>query len=102
HLIAQCAELAATLLPACPGLRILATSREPLGVPGEALYRVAPLAVPPADTAPTALAGYEAVALFLARARAAARIDVFTPAATAVIARICRRLDGIPLAIELA
>jgi predicted ATPase/DNA-binding SARP family transcriptional activator len=102
HLITPCAELAAGLLSACPGLRILTTSRESLSVPGETIYRVASLAVPPPDATPSALADYEAVALFLARARAAARIDGFTPTAMAVIAQICRRLDGIPLAIELA
>jgi predicted ATPase/DNA-binding SARP family transcriptional activator len=102
HVLAPCAELAAGLLSACPGLRILATSREPLGVSGETIYRVASLAVPPPDASPSALADYEAVALFRARALAAARVDRFTPTATAVIARICRRLDGIPLAIELA
>ena len=102
HLLGACADLAAGLLGSCPGLRVLATSREPLGVPGEAVYLVPPLAVPPESSDPQALAGAPAVRLFLARARSA-RADAGAAAApVAVVARICRELDGLPLAIELA
>jgi predicted ATPase/DNA-binding SARP family transcriptional activator len=102
HLLGACAGLAAALLGSCPGLRVLATSREPLGVPGEAVYLVPPLAVPPESSDPQALARAAAVRLFLARARSA-RSDAGAAAApVAVVARICRELDGLPLAIELA
>jgi Bacterial transcriptional activator domain len=67
HLLGACADLAAALLGACPGLRVLATSREPLGVPGEAIYPVPPLAVPPEGSDAQALASAPAVRLFLAR-----------------------------------
>jgi predicted ATPase/DNA-binding SARP family transcriptional activator len=102
HLLGACADLAAAVLGSAPGLRVLATSREPLGVPGEAAYPVPPLAVPPELSDPQALAGAAAVRLFLARA-ASARADAGVQAApVAVVARICRELDGLPLAIELA
>jgi len=102
HLLGGCADLAAALLGSCPGLRVLATSREPLGVPGEAVYLVPPLAVPPEPSDPQALAGAAAVRLFLARA-VSARADAGVAAApVTVVARICRELDGLPLAIELA
>jgi predicted ATPase/DNA-binding SARP family transcriptional activator len=100
HLLGGCAELAVTLLGGAPGLRVLATSREPLGVPGEAVYRVPPLAVPPESSDAQVLAGAAAVRLFLARAAAARPGAGAAP--TAVVARICRELDGLPLAIELA
>ena len=101
HLLAACAELAAALLTGSPGLRVLATSREPLGVPGEALYEVPPLAVPPEPAGEAALAGSAAVQLFLERG-SAARADGQMAAPVAVVGRICRELDGLPLAIELA
>lgn len=95
HLIDEVAHVADKLLGACPSLRILATSREPLGITGEAVCSVEPLALPPADSQlPDALA-YPAVRLLLERAHPG-----FTP--TRAIVRICRALDGIPLAIELA
>jgi predicted ATPase/DNA-binding CsgD family transcriptional regulator len=104
HLIAACAELAYTVLRACPGIQILATSRQPLGVAGEVVWRVPSLSVPEperrADAA--ALLASEAVALFLDRARAAAPDLVVTPPNAVAIAQLCRRLDGIPLALELA
>ena len=71
HLLAACAELAAGLLTGSPGLRVLATSREPLGVPGEAVYDVPPLTVPPELAGEAALAGAAAVQLFLERGTAA-------------------------------
>src|SRR5262249_46782446 len=84
---AGCAALAADLLGGCPGLRVLATSREPLGVPGEAAFPVPPLAVPPEGSDPEVLASAPAVRLFLARS-ALARPGA-TAAPVAVGARIC-------------
>ena len=101
HLLGACAALAAALLGSSPGLRVLATSREPLGVPGEAVFAVSPLAVPPEGADAEALARAPAVRLFLARS-ALARAGSAGAAPVAVVARICRALDGLPLAIELA
>jgi predicted ATPase/DNA-binding SARP family transcriptional activator len=100
HVVAGVATLADRLLSSCPRLRILATSREPLGLTGEALCPVPGLAVPPADAAPTRMVGYAAVRLFLERAALAAP-DVAVDDLAAV-GHICRALDGMPLAIELA
>ncbi len=102
HLLGGCADLAAALLGSCPGLRVLATSREPLGIPGEAVYLVPPLPVPPETADAQALAGAPAVRLFLARAASARAGAGAQAASVAVMARICRELDGLPLAIELA
>ncbi|MEB3964524.1 hypothetical protein OKJ48_30475 [Streptomyces kunmingensis] len=104
HLIGECARLASRLLDAAPGLRILATSREPLGVPGEWRLEVEPLPVT-AEAAPSAkseTAGGDAVALFADRAASA--VDGFRlgGADRESAVAVCRRLDGIPLAIELA
>jgi non-specific serine/threonine protein kinase len=104
HLVGACAEMAEMLLRACPHLRILATSRETLEVPGEATYRVPSLAVPDLMHLPDLqqLAAYEAVALFLQRAQSrAANFTLYAENARAV-ASVCVRLDGMPLAIELA
>jgi predicted ATPase/DNA-binding CsgD family transcriptional regulator len=104
HLLDACARLTDTLLRACPQLTILATSREPLGVPGEVTWRVPPLAVPEAShsAAVEALAPVESVALFVERARAALPSFRLTAQNAGTVATICRRLDGIPLALELA
>ncbi len=102
HVLGACAGLAATLLRSSAGLRVLATSRESLGVPGEAAYPVAPLAVPPETSDAQALARAPAVRLFLARGSAARAGAGVQAAPVAVVARICRELDGLPLAIELA
>jgi predicted ATPase len=102
HLLGACAGLAVTLLGSCPGLRVLATSREPLGVPGEAVYPVPPLPVPAGSDGVQALAGAPAVRLFLARARSAGAGAGVAAAPVEVVARICRELDGLPLGIELA
>jgi len=104
HLAARCAELAERLLLACPRLRILATSREPLGVPGEVTWRVPSLPFPSAsaDAGPDELAGFEAVQLFTNRARRARPGFTLTAANAGAVAGICGRLDGIPLAVELA
>jgi predicted ATPase len=80
----------------------MATSREALGAPEEVVYRVPSLPVPPLDAPADALAGYEAAALFVERARARLPDFAVAPAHAPAIARICVRLDGIPLAIELA
>ena len=104
HLLDDCARLANSLLRACPGLRILATSREPLGVTGERLYPVRSLSLPTNKHIQAAhLADeYEAIGLFRERARAAdPAFEINTDNAAAVV-EICGRLDGIPLAIELA
>ncbi len=104
HLIGACADLAAALLGGCPYLRLLATSREALAVAGEHTYLVPSLAAPDPDHLPPLeqLPAYEAVALFLVRARAR-RPDLTVTAANAgAVAQICARLDGLPLAIELA
>src|SRR5262249_41800721 len=109
HLAAACAALADAVLRRCAGVRVLATSRQPLGLVGEVAWRVPSLEVPgspvlPAGTkdAVSYFLGYEAVRLFVARAPQAARIFRLTAPAAATVAQICRRLDGIPLAIELA
>ncbi|HSN21390.1 MAG TPA: adenylate/guanylate cyclase domain-containing protein, partial [Usitatibacter sp.] len=104
HLLAECALLAHRLLAASPNLRILASSREPLRVAGETTYAIPPLEVPPAGarTDARSLAGYAAARLFLERAGAARAGFVADEADAAAIADICRRLDGIPLALELA
>jgi predicted ATPase/DNA-binding NarL/FixJ family response regulator len=104
HLIGACAGLADSLLRSCPGLKILATSREALGVAGEVSWPVPPLSLPESDSPPTAeeLGRYEAVGLFVERARAAMPSFHLTEENAPALARLCRRLEGIPLAIELA
>jgi predicted ATPase/DNA-binding CsgD family transcriptional regulator len=108
HLIPACAVLADGLLVSCPGLRILATSREPLGIAGEALFAVPPLAVPGHGPVPgrgpggSELLGYESVALFVARSQTALPGFRLGQDNQAAVTGICRRLDGLPLAIELA
>jgi len=101
HVIGAAAELCAGLLAACDDVKILATSREPLAVAGEARYRLAPLALPdPGDLA--GAAGAEAVVLFADRARSADARFVLDDGTGPVVARLVARLDGMPLAIELA
>ncbi len=126
HLIEPCATLADALLRACPHLRILATSRQALGIAGETTFRVPSLSLSAALDAPTAstpgedgarepIAGMppapggielpaqsEAVRLFVERARAALPSFALTDRNVSAVAEICQRLDGIPLAIELA
>ncbi len=104
QLISACAELAQVLLSVCPHLRILATSREALRCPGEVVWRIPPLMTPDPDS-PLALeqvAAYEAVLLFTERALTAQPDFRLTQANAPAVARICARLDGIPLAIEMA
>lgn len=104
HLIDACAQLAHALLASCSQLRILATSREPLRISGESIFSVPPLAVPEAHqlAAPEQLVTVEAVQLFVERARAVQAGFQANAANSLAIAQICQRLDGIPLAIELA
>ncbi|PBC39266.1 protein kinase [Rhodococcus sp. ACS1] len=104
QVIDAAAQLAETLLRACPGLRILATSREGLGIEGEAVLRVPPLTVPDPAHEPSrqGMRSYDAVGLFADRAATALPGFEITDGNTAAVARICRRLDGLPLAIELA
>lgn len=104
HLIAACAELVEALLREAPALRILATSREGLGASGETVCRVPSLSLPDelAASPLDALVHSEATLLFIERARAADNTFAPTLENADMIVRICRRLDGIPLAIELA
>src|SRR5205807_5456349 len=104
HVIDAAAALAEALLGACPELRILATSRQALGVAGEAAWPVPPLSVPPVRQGWDAngLTDYEAVRLFVDRAVATDPSFGLTPVIAPAVAEICRRLDGMPLAIELA
>ena len=104
HLIDACAELSTALLQACPNLRILASSREALGISGEFIYRVPslhtlnPAEVPPLDQ----LAKVDSIRLFLERAATAKPGYALTQDNASFLVQICERLDGIPLAIELA
>ena len=99
HLVGACAKLAEALLGAAPRLRILATSREPLDVRGEQALLISPLEVPDSDEA---AAGSDAVALFADRAEAMMPGFTLTAANQQPVVQLCRRLDGIPLALELA
>jgi predicted ATPase len=98
------AKLTEALLRSCADLRILATSREALGIGGESVVRLSPLAFPHGDLEPTlgSLSGYDAVALFAERAAAAVPDFKLTDDNRATVTRICSQLDGLPLAIELA
>jgi predicted ATPase/DNA-binding SARP family transcriptional activator len=98
HLIGAAAEVADALLRAAPGLRLLATSREPLAISGERLHAVEPLALPPVGADASTAAGFPAVRLLLDRAAGFA----LTAATVEPVIRVCRALDGMPLAIELA
>ncbi len=104
HLIDDAAKLAEVLLRDCPQVQILATSREVLDIDGESVLRLSPLSCPALDDNPTmrTLGGYEAVQLFVQRARAAVPGFELDDRNAAAIARCCARLDGLPLAIELA
>ncbi len=104
HMIDACATVAERLLTACPDVSILATSREPLQIAGEQRRQVRPLDVPDPISAasPEVLAGISSVRLFVERARAIDHDFTLTETNAASVAKICTRLDGIPLAIELA
>ena len=104
HVIEACADLASALLRGCPRLRLVATSREGLHIPGEATYHVPSLSLPDLASLPPPeqLVESAAVALFVARARARRADFALTRQNALAVAQICARLDGIPLAIELA
>jgi non-specific serine/threonine protein kinase len=104
HLIEGCASLAETLLRRCPDVRVLATSREALGVAGETLFDVPPLSLPDPHhlQAVEGLPHYEASSLFVERARTVRPDFSVTGGNAMAIAQVCYRLDGMPLAIELA
>lgn len=103
HLIEACAILAETLLQNCLQLKILASSREALGISGEVTYRVPSLSLPaPTNVGHQAILDCESVRLFVERAAAANPSFGLTDTNAAFVAQICRRLDGIPLALELA
>src|SRR5262249_43797634 len=99
-----CAQLVETLLRRCARLVIVVTSREPLRITGELAYRVPSLSVPDEEVDPTpdSLAAYESTRLLVERARLQVPHFAITPENSRGIASICRRLDGIALAIELA
>jgi predicted ATPase/DNA-binding CsgD family transcriptional regulator len=98
HLIEASAALAELLLRRCPSVTIMATSREPLGVPGETTFRVPSLAYPTAEE----LGAFDSVLLFVERARRARPAFAVTDANAGEVLEICARLEGIPLALELA
>ncbi len=104
HLVAACAALVEALLRRCPHLRVLATSREPLAIAGETTWRVPPLPTPEPDErpSPARLLRSDATRLFVDRAAAVLPEFALTDRDAAAVGQICRRLDGIPLAIELA
>ncbi len=104
HLVEACADLTDALLRACPGLRILATSRETLGIAGETSWLVPSLSLPAGRHPPAIeeMPRYEAVRLFIERTTAVLPGFTLTDRNTQAVAQVCQRLDGIPLAIELA
>ncbi|MEV6136664.1 LuxR C-terminal-related transcriptional regulator [Nocardia sp. NPDC051990] len=102
HLVDACGALCNLLLRSCAGLRILTTSRELLGVAGEHVYTVPPLSMPSLPVTLGALAAYDAPAMLVERARAVRPELTLTERDADVVVRVCERLDGIPLAIELA
>jgi predicted ATPase/class 3 adenylate cyclase/Tfp pilus assembly protein PilF len=104
HLLSACAHLVEELLRRCPNLRVLASSREALGITGEQTYRVPSLAAPDPGQLPSLerMQQYEAVRLFADRALLSQPTFEVTAANAAAVAQVCQRLDGIPLALELA
>jgi predicted ATPase/DNA-binding SARP family transcriptional activator len=106
QVVGACAQLVESLLRGCPNLRVLATSQQALGLIGEIAWRVPSLSLPTAESLrterPETLLRYAAIQLFLERARAALPSFTLTERNAEAILQICRRLDGIPMAIELA
>jgi len=102
HVLEGCAELCAQLLASAAGLRILVTSREPLGIPGEVVFTVSGLDIPGADEASPAIEASDAIRLLVDRASAVRPGFSLGAEEVRVAAALCRRLDGLPLAIELA
>jgi predicted ATPase/DNA-binding CsgD family transcriptional regulator len=101
HLLGACAQLTKALLRA-PGVKILATSREPLGVTGELRYPLSPLGLSPVSASIQEMQAYDAIQLFIERTRAILPGFDMTVENAGAVAKLCRKLDGIPLAIELA
>ena len=103
HLIGACAKLTEAIVRGCPKIHLMVTSREPLGIDGEHVFRVPSLSLPPPDADTRSdMVGSGAVSLFVERAGAQASGFVLSEAHARTVAAICRRLDGMPLAIELA
>jgi predicted ATPase/class 3 adenylate cyclase len=103
HLIGACAKTADAIVRRCPRVHLVATSREPLGIGGETIYRVPTMSLPgPGDSGSSAAASSDAVALFVDRARAQGTGLPVDEQTVPLVVSICRRLDGLPLAIELA
>jgi len=102
HLISEAADLVSSVLSTAPNVTVIATSREPLGVPGETIYGLRSMGLPPKDADPTALGNADSVRLFAERASSARPDFVLSSENVGHVAEICRRLDGMPLAIELA
>jgi len=102
HLVAECGELVDTLVRSCPGLVVLATSRQSLGVQGERVLPVRPLSIPEKGEAAARLLDYDAVRLFVDRATAVVPDFSITSENAVDIVQLCHQLDGLPLAIELA
>jgi predicted ATPase/class 3 adenylate cyclase len=102
HLLDPVARMVEVVAQQCPGVTLLATSREGLALAGEQIVAVPSLSVPESGTAPDALSDFDAVRLFLDRAHDAKSEFALTPDNALAVAQLCRRLDGIPLAIELA
>ena len=102
HLVQASAEVADVLLASCPNLKILATSREVLAAPGEFVWTIPPLAIPAPDADVAALSSYDAVRLLEQRATSAGAKIALDGEDGVAAGQICRRLDGLPLAIELA
>jgi predicted ATPase/DNA-binding CsgD family transcriptional regulator/Tfp pilus assembly protein PilF len=102
HQVSECATLVQLLLARCPWLRIIATSREPLRVRGETVWRVPPLDLPPEGAGTADVTSHEAIRLFAARAAGARPGFILTEENALPVARLCRTLDGIPLGIELS
>jgi predicted ATPase/DNA-binding SARP family transcriptional activator len=102
HLIEACATLVYALLSSAPRIRVLATSREPLGVPGEHVYAVRPLRLAADHADWSQIVACESVQLFASRAASAAPGFAVTPGNARLVLDVCRRLDGLPLALELA
>jgi predicted ATPase/class 3 adenylate cyclase len=102
HLIGGCAKTAEAIMRSCPRVHLLATSQEPLGIGGETLYRVPSLSLPGPEDSSLAAGSCDAVALFAERARAHGVALSVDEQADPLVVSVCRRLDGMPLAIELA
>jgi predicted ATPase/class 3 adenylate cyclase len=103
HVIGECAKIAETILQRCHQVHLMTTSREPLGISGETIYRVPSLSLPESDDDEVpSIDGSDAIALFMDRARTQAVELVLDTETGPLVASICRRLDGMPLAIELA